>query len=109
MKNAPQVLIKVNFIATKTYETGATTDLLVVEALIHKAKEFSDKTFAVESDATMTDADKACKATGMLQICENNNVKFINLRREKARVDLEIPNPEVLHRIRVPKSSQIRL
>jgi uncharacterized protein (DUF362 family) len=29
--------------------------------------------------------------------------KFINLRKEKERVDLEMPNPEVLRRIRVPK------
>lgn len=101
--NAPQVLIKVNFIATRTYETGATTDPLVVEALIRKAKEFLDKIFVVESDATMTDADKACRATGMLQMCEDNTVKFINLRREKERVNLKIPNAEVLHRIRMPK------
>ena len=103
VKNAPQVLIKVNFITTKTYETGATTDPLVVEALIRKTKEFSDKIFVVESDASMTDADKACRATGMLQMCEDNDVKFINLRKEKERVDLEIPDPEVLHRITVPK------
>ncbi|HML03565.1 MAG TPA: DUF362 domain-containing protein [Candidatus Bathyarchaeia archaeon] len=82
---------------------GATTDPLVVVALIHKAKEFFDRIFVVESDATMTDVDKACRATGMLQMCEDNNLKFINLRREKERVDLEIPNHEVLRWIRVPK------
>lgn len=103
VKNAPRVLIKVNFISTKTYETGATTDPLVVEALIRKAKEFSDQVFVVESDASMTNADKACKATGMLQMCENNDVKFINLRREKEKIQLKIPNPEVLQTITVPK------
>ena len=103
VENSLRVLIKVNFISTKTYETGATTDPLVVEALIRKAKEFSDQVFVVESDASMTNADKACKATGMLQICEDNDVKFINLRREKERVQLEIPNPEVLRTITVPK------
>jgi uncharacterized protein (DUF362 family) len=56
-----------------------------------------------QARATMTDADKACKATGMLQMCEDNKVKFINLRKEKERVNLEIHNPEVLHHIRVPK------
>jgi uncharacterized protein (DUF362 family) len=103
VKNAPRVLIKVNFISTKTYETGATTDPLVVEALIRRAKEFSDQVFVVESDASMTNADKACKATGMLQMCENNDAKFINLRREKERIQLKIPNPEVLQTITVPK------
>lgn len=103
IKDASQVLIKVNFISTKTYETGATTDPLVVEALIHKAKEFTDKIFVVESDATTTNADKACKATGMLDVCKSNNVKFINLRKEKDKVQLNIPNPEVLHKITVPR------
>jgi uncharacterized protein (DUF362 family) len=103
VEDAPQVLIKVNFISTKTYETGATTDPLVVEALIRKAREFTDKIFVVESDASITNADKACKATGMLRVCEDNKVQFINLRREKERVDLEIPDAEVLHKITVPK------
>jgi uncharacterized protein (DUF362 family) len=103
LKDAPQVLIKVNFISTKTYESGATTDPLVVEALVHKAREFTDKIFVVESDASTTNADKACKATGMLRVCEDNKVKFINLRREKERVALEISDPEVLHKIKVPK------
>lgn len=101
--DAPQVLIKVNFISTKTYETGVTTDPLIVEALIRKAKEFIDRIFVVESDATTTNADKACKATGMLDVCESNDVKFINLRREKEKVQLNIMSPEVLHKITVPK------
>lgn len=103
VKNAPRVIIKVNFISTKTYETGTTTDPLVVEALIRKAKEFVDEVFVVESDASMTNADKACKATGMQEVCENNDVKFVNLRREKEKVQLEIPDQEVLRKITVPK------
>jgi uncharacterized protein (DUF362 family) len=102
-KNAPRVLIKVNFITTKTYDTGATTDPLVVEALIRRVREFSDQVFVVESDASTTSADKACKTTGMLQMCKDNQVRFINLRKEKEKVQLSIPNPEVLHRITVPK------
>jgi len=102
-QKASRILIKVNFISTKTYETGATTDPLVVEALIRKSREFADEVFVVESDASTTNADKACRATGMLQVCEDNGVKFINLRREKERVKLEIPDPEVLHTITVPK------
>jgi uncharacterized protein (DUF362 family) len=103
VKDVTRIIVKVNFISTKTYETGVTTDPLVVEALIRKAKEFVDEVFVVESDASMTNADKACKATGMLEVCERNDVKFVNLRREKERVQLEIPDPEVLRSITVPK------
>jgi uncharacterized protein (DUF362 family) len=100
---APRVLIKVNFISVKTYETGVTTDPLVVEAIIRRMKELSDEVFVVESDASMTDADKACRATGMLEMCDDNRVKFINLRREKDRVTLKIPDAETLNEITVPK------
>jgi len=100
---APRVLIKVNFISVKTYDTGVTTDPLVVEAIICRTKEFTDEIFVVESDASMTDADKACKATGMLDVCNSNQVRFINLREEKDRVKLTIPNGESLKEIGVPK------
>lgn len=103
VSEAPRVLIKVNFISVKTYETGVTTDPLVVEAIIRKVKELSDEVFVVESDASMTDADKACRATGMLEVCNDNQVKFINLRREKDRVKLKIPDAETLNEITVPK------
>jgi len=103
VENFPQVLIKVNFISTKTYETGVTTDPLVVEALIRRVKEFSDNVFVVESDASTTNADKACRATGMLDVCERHNVKFLNLRKEKERVKLAVPDHEVLKEVTVPK------
>lgn len=101
--DTPRVLIKVNFISVKTYDTGVTTDPLVVDALIRKMREFTDEILVVESDASITDADKACKATGMLDVCNDNKVKFLNLRREKEKVKLKIPNPETLNEITVPK------
>jgi len=100
---AARVLIKVNFISVKTYETGVTTDPLVVEAIIHKVRELSDEVFVVESDSSMTDADEACRVAGMLKVCNDNQVKFINLRRGKDRVKLTIPNAETLREITVPK------
>ncbi|UCE95824.1 MAG: DUF362 domain-containing protein [Candidatus Bathyarchaeota archaeon] len=98
-----RALIKVNFISTKTYDTGVTTDPLVVEALIHEALEVFNQVFVVESDASMTNADKACETTGMKEICDKNGVKFLNLRREKDRIKLPIPNSETLKVISVPR------
>jgi uncharacterized protein (DUF362 family) len=98
-----RALIKVNFITTKTYKTGVTTDPLIVEGLIRKAKEVFDQVFVVESDASMTDADKACEVTGMKEVCERNETVFLNLRREKDRVKLPIPDSETLNQIKVPK------
>src|SRR4030042_1259290 len=53
-----KVLIKVNFITDKTWDTGATTDPVVVEAIIQKLKELPVKVYVVESDATITSAAK---------------------------------------------------
>ena len=98
-----RALIKVNFISIKTYETGVTTDPLVVEELIHKAQEAFDEVLVVESDASMTNADKACEATGMKKVCDRNEVKFLNLSREKDSVKLKVPNSETLKTIKVPR------
>ena len=59
-----RVLIKVNFIAVKTWDTGATTDPIVVEAIIRKLAHLPVEIKVVESDATMTNADKAYEAHG---------------------------------------------
>jgi uncharacterized protein (DUF362 family) len=97
------VLIKVNFITVKTWDTGATTDPMVVEAIIEKLKNLHVKIYVVESDATMTNADKAFEVTGMKEMCERNGVEYLNLRHVKDRVKLDIPNAETLKSITVPR------
>jgi uncharacterized protein (DUF362 family) len=98
-----KVLIKVNFITDKTWDTGATTDPIVVEAIIEKLKDLPVKVYVVESDATITNADKAFEATGMKDMCSRNGVEWINLRHVKDRVTLAIPNGEALKSITVPR------
>jgi uncharacterized protein (DUF362 family) len=98
-----KVLIKVNFITTKTWDTGATTDPIVVEAIIRKLKDLPVKIYVVESDATITNADDAFEATGMKDMCERNGVEWLNLRHVKDKVKLEVPNGEVLKSITVPR------
>jgi uncharacterized protein (DUF362 family) len=98
-----KVLIKVNFITTKTWDTGATTDPIVVEAIIKKLEDLPVKVYVVESDATITNADKAFKATGMEDMCRRNGVEWLNLRHVEDKVKLEVPNGEVLKSITVPR------
>ncbi len=96
------VLIKVNFITTKTWDTGATTDPIVVEAIIKKLEDLPVKVYVVESDAMITSADKAFEATGMKDMCRRNGVEWLNLRYVKDKVKIEIPNGEVLKTVTVP-------
>ena len=102
LKGWRRALIKVNFITTKNWETGATTDPIVVEAIVNKLRENSIEVFVVESDATTTNADKACGASGMRDMCDRVGVQFINLRHMKEKVELKIPNPMTLDTITVP-------
>ena len=98
-----KVLIKVNFITTMTWDTGATTDPIVVEALIQRLKKLPVEIYVVESDATMTNADKAFKATGMSEMCKKYDVQCLNLRHVKDKVKIPIPNGECLKDITVPR------
>jgi uncharacterized protein (DUF362 family) len=98
-----KVLIKVNFITTKTWDTGATTDPIVVEAIIKKLEDLPVKVYVVESDATITDADKAFEMTGMKDMCQRNGVEWLNLRYVEDKVTLKVPNGEVLKSITVPR------
>lgn len=98
-----RVLIKVNFITTKTWDTGATTDPIVVEAIILKLKSLPVKVKVVESDATVTNATKAFKVTGMAEMCERNDVEWLNLRHLTEKVDIPIKGGLALNKITVPR------
>jgi len=98
-----RVLIKVNFICAKTWDSGATTDPIVVEAIIKKVSDLGLEVCVVESDATMTNADKAYAKTAMQEMCERNGVEFVNLRRVKDRVKLVVPGGEALKTVTVPR------
>jgi uncharacterized protein (DUF362 family) len=98
-----KVLIKVNFITTMTWDTGATTDPIVVEAIIQRLKNLPVEIYVVESDATMTNADKAFKATGMEEMCKQYGVECLNLRHIKDKIKLAVPSCETLKSITVPR------
>ncbi len=98
-----KALIKINFICEKAWNTGATTDPIVVEAIIRKLLDSGIEVCVGESDATITNADHAYVKTGMKDMCERNGVKFLNLRKIQERVEIPIENGEALKRITVPK------
>jgi len=97
------ILIKVNFISIKKWDTGATTDPIVVESLIRFFQPYNDQIFVVESDATITKADEAAKATGIIDLCEKYDIPFLNLRKYPELVEVKVPNPEALSTIKFPK------
>lgn len=98
-----RALIKVNFICDKTWDSGATTDPIVVEAIVNRLQDMGLSVCVAESDATITNADKAYAKTGMKEMCLRNDVEFVNLRHVKDRVRLNVPDGEVLRSVTVPR------
>src|SRR5512137_1330992 len=94
LKGFQRVLIKVNFITTMTWDTGATTDPIVVEAIIRRLRELPVEVCVVESDAQLTSADEAFEVTGMKAMCERNGVAWLNLRHVTDRMEIRIPHGE---------------
>ncbi len=96
------VLIKVNLIAKKSWETGAVTDPVVVEGLIRFLRKKVKELYVVESNATFTNADKAVQISGILGVCENLDIPFINLSKLEDKKKIPIPGYEALSSITVP-------
>jgi len=96
-----RVLIKVNFIIAKNWETGATTDPIVAEAIINRVRDLGKEPVVVESDAQMTDADKAVVVSGMKEMLDRLGVPFINMRHVDEKVDLPIRGGKTLDSIKV--------
>ena len=98
-----RVLIKVNFITTKDWRTGATTDPMVVEALVHRLRELGKEVVIVESDAQTTNADKAWLASGMDELGKRLDVPFINMRHVDEKVEVPVKNGRELKKIKIAK------
>ena len=98
-----RVLIKVNFVTPKTWDTGITTDPLMVEALINRVRDLGKEVFVVETDATSTNADKAVVKTGMKEMLDRLGVEFINMRNEKEQVKLTVTDGKALESFKVAK------
>lgn len=98
-----KILIKVNFISTKTWETGATTDPILIEALIQYFQPINNQIYVVETDATITQADEAAKATGMLELCKIYGIEFLNLVKFSETVKVKVLDSEVMSEITFPR------
>ncbi len=98
-----RVLIKVNFITTKDWSTGATTDPIMVEALVNRLRDMRKEVVIVESDAQTTNADKAWVASGMDELGKRLDVPFVNMRHVDEKVELEVKGGRVLKKIKVAK------
>jgi uncharacterized protein (DUF362 family) len=97
------VLLKPNLITSHTFETGITTDPIVVEALIRKIQELDKKVFVVETEGGITSPDKAIHETGMMKVVERLGSEYINMGKLKDKVELKVKEPRKIKKIKVAR------
>ena len=57
----------------------------------------------MESDATLTQADHAAKASGILDLCDKYGIQFNNLSKIKDQITIKIPDYESIKQITIPR------
>ena len=97
------VLVKPNLITDHTFETGITTDPIVVEAVITKIIELDKKAIVVETEGGITSPDEAIIETGMMEVVERLGVEYINMGKLDDKVELEVENPRAVEKFKVAR------
>jgi len=99
------VTIKLNMCFFRPYETGATTDPRVLEALIRYLRTLADdlNISLIESDATSARADLLFKWLGFNELANRLGVKTVNLSNDK-RIKVPLPETCQLKALWMPKT-----
>jgi uncharacterized protein (DUF362 family) len=97
-----RITVKPNLCTTKSSDSGATTDLRVVEALIKKIRSITSCSVSiVETNNSKASADRTFDYLGYSSISQrHDNVRCVNLSNDsRVRVDI---NGEILSSLLVP-------
>jgi len=97
------VLVKPNLITSHTFETGITTDPIVVEAVLRKINELDKKVIVVETEGGITSPDKAIHETGMMEVIERLGAEYINMGLLKDKVELKVTEPRCIQSFKVAR------
>ncbi|MFX0170097.1 MAG: DUF362 domain-containing protein [Candidatus Hodarchaeota archaeon] len=97
------VLVKPNLITGHTFETGITTDPIVVEAVIMKLQELDKKVVVVETEGGTTSPDDAIIETGMMEVIERLGSKYINMENLDDKVELKVNKPRGIKTFKVAR------
>ena len=97
------VLVKPNLITSHTYETGVTTDPVVIEAVIRKVQELGKKAVVVETEGGITSPDDAIVTTGMLEVVERLGSKYVNMRKLDDKIELTVEEPRAIEKFKVAR------
>lgn len=104
-KDGDTVAIKLNLCFFRPYETGATTDPRILEAVINYLRSRADRLdiILVESDATSARVDLLFQWLGFNQLAKRLQVRTLNLSNDE-RVKVELPSTCHLKALWMPKT-----
>ena len=97
------VLVKPNLITGHTFETGITTDPIVVEAVITKIMELDKKAIVVETEGGITSPDEAIIETGIMEVIDRLGSEYINMGNLDDKVELKVENPRAIEKFKVAR------
>ena len=97
------VLVKVNLLTSDTYETGVTTDPIVVEAILNRVIALGKRAVVVETEGGTTSPDTAVVETGMMEAIDRLGAEYLNMRRLEEKVTLKVENPRAIDSFEVAK------
>ena len=97
------VLVKPNLITSHTYETGITTDPIVIEAVIRKVQSLGKKAIVVETEGGITSPDAAIIETGMMDVINRLGSEYINMRKLHDKVELVVEEPRKISKFKVAR------
>lgn len=97
------VLVKPNLITSHTYETGITTDPIVIEAVIRKVQSLGKKAIVVETEGGITSPDAAIIETGIMDVINRLGSEYANMRKLHDKVELVVEEPRKISKFKVAR------
>jgi len=97
------ILVKPNLITGHPFQTGITTDPIVVEAVIMKIMELDKKAIVVETEGGITSPDEAIIETGMMEVIDRLGSEYVNMGKLDDKVELEVERPRAIEKFKVAR------
>jgi len=99
-----RILLKPNLVVAKSNSSGATTNPLILDALIEHLICLSPREIIIgESSETGTDTMEAYKATGTKDVAQKWKVTFLDFKKDK-QIPIDIPYGKALERVLIAET-----
>lgn len=109
VKDARIAILKPNFVAGRSAETGATTSFALLKAVAEEVRACGAEPVLCESPGTEFDREATYTILGVEQFCADNGIRIVRVDQEGGPQDwleLRPAGTKRLHRFHIPKFMQ---